>query len=54
MNEQRSNADYRYEINLITRRVSFFEERYDAGKDRFDRGEELTDRYDAYLHMIRS
>jgi hypothetical protein len=53
MNEQRSNADYRYEINLITRRVSFFEERYDSGKDRFDRGEDITDRYEIYLNMLR-
>ena len=53
MNEQRSNADYRYEINLITKRVSFFEERYDSGRDTFDRGEDITDRYEAYLYMIR-
>jgi len=51
--EQRINATYRYEINLLTKRVSFFEERYDFGKDRFDRGEDITERYDAYLIQVK-
>jgi len=54
MNEQRTNAAYRYEVNLLTKRVSFFEERYDYGKDRFDRGEDITERYDAYLIQVKS
>ena len=54
MNEQRINATYRYEINLITKRISFFEENYDSGRDRFIRGEDITGRYDNYLFMIRN
>jgi hypothetical protein len=54
MDEQRSNADYRYEINLLTKRVSFFEETYDYGKGRFNRGEDITERYDNYLVAIKS
>jgi hypothetical protein len=53
MGEQRSNATYRYEINLLTKRVSFFEETYDFGKDRFNRGEDITQRYNEYLYMIK-
>jgi hypothetical protein len=53
MGEQRSNAAYRYEINLLTKRVSFFEERYDFSMDRFDRGEDITERYDTYLIQIK-
>jgi hypothetical protein len=54
IDEQRVNADYRYEINLMTKRVSFYEEHYDYGKDRFDRGEDITERYDNYLTMIKN
>jgi len=53
MDEQRTNAAYRYEINLLTKRVSFFEETYDYGKSRFNRGEDITERYDEYLVMIK-
>ena len=49
MNELRVNADYRYEIDLTTKTVAFFEERYFHKTDVFRRGENLTDRYDAYL-----
>ncbi|MFD0764539.1 penicillin-binding protein [Mucilaginibacter lutimaris] len=54
MNEQRINATYRYEINLITKRVSFFEEDFNSGEDRFIRGEDITERYDAYLNAIKN
>lgn len=54
MNDQRANATYRYEINLITKRVSFFEEEYDSGMDRFVRGENITERYDIYLIAIKN
>ncbi|RWY47483.1 penicillin-binding protein [Mucilaginibacter gilvus] len=53
MGEQRINADYRYEINLLTGKVSFFLEKYDFGKDRFERGDDITERYDEYLVMIK-
>ena len=49
MNELRVNADYRYEIDLTTKTVAFFEERYFHKTGVFRRGENLTDRYDAYL-----
>lgn len=54
MGEQRINATYRYEINLLKKRVSFFEEGYDFGKDKFERGEDITQRYHDYLYMIKS
>lgn len=54
MNEQRINATYRYEINLVTKRVSFYEESYNDGTRRFIRGENITERYDAYLKMTKS
>jgi hypothetical protein len=54
MNELRVNADYRYEIDLKTKTVEFFEERYFYKTDVFRRGENLTDRYDAYLLTIQN
>ena len=54
MGEQRVNATYRYEISLLRKRVSLFEENYDFGKDKFERGEDITERYDQYLVMIKS
>jgi hypothetical protein len=53
MNEQRVNADYRYFINLKTKEVSFFRESYDFKKDCFRKGENLTDRYNAYVSLIQ-
>jgi len=54
MGEQRVNATYRYELNMLTNRVSFFKEDYDFGKDRFVRGEDITERYDTYLMQIKN
>ncbi|RFZ91119.1 penicillin-binding protein [Mucilaginibacter conchicola] len=54
MNEQRINATYRYEINLLTGRVALFTEEYDSGMDRFIRGEDITERYETYLRMIKN
>lgn len=53
MDEQRSNATYRYEINLLTKRVSFFEEGFNDGTGRFTRGENITERYEKYLRTIK-
>jgi hypothetical protein len=53
MGEQRSNATYRYEINLRSKRVNFYEENYNSGQDRFIRGENITERYDSYLFLIK-
>ena len=54
MGELRINATYRYEISLLSKRVSFFEENYDFGKDKFERGVNITERYDDYLTAIRN
>jgi hypothetical protein len=50
MTELRINATYRYEINLQTKAVEFFEERYHYQSDTFTIGENLTDRYLTYLN----
>ncbi|OJW81484.1 MAG: penicillin-binding protein [Bacteroidetes bacterium 46-16] len=52
MNDRRTNATYRYTINLITKEVRFFEEQYDYGKDRFRRGKDITQRYEDYIKTI--
>ena len=49
MTELRINASYRYEINLQTKTVNFFEENYHYKSDTFTVGENLTDRYLTYL-----
>ncbi|RWY48339.1 penicillin-binding protein [Mucilaginibacter gilvus] len=54
MGEQRVNATYRYEINLLKKRVSFFEEKYDFGKDKFERSDDITQRYNDYLYLIKT
>jgi hypothetical protein len=45
MGEQRSNAEYRYEIDLRAQKISFYEEHYNATKDTLKKGLELTGRY---------
>jgi len=54
MDEQRSNADYRYEIDLPARKISFYEEHYLSAKDSFKKGLDLTGRYISYLKKIES
>lgn len=54
LNELRTNADYRYEINLQTKVVAFFEERYFYKTDIFRKGENLTRRYTNYLLTIEN
>lgn len=54
MNELRTNATYRYEINLQTKGVAFFEERYFYKTDIFRKGENLTQRYTDYLLTIEN
>lgn len=49
MFEQRSNADYRYTVNLLTKTVHLFEENYDYGKDKFYTGKNLTNRLLDYM-----
>jgi hypothetical protein len=38
MDEQRSNADYRYGIDLPARKIAFYEENYLPAKDSFKKG----------------
>jgi len=52
MDELRTNATYRYEINLQTKAVAFFDEIYFYKTDIFRKGENLTRRYTAYLSAI--
>lgn len=52
MNDRRTNATYRYTINLITKEVKFFEEHYDYFKDTFRKGKDITQRYEDYLKTI--
>ncbi|MFA6084805.1 penicillin-binding protein [Mucilaginibacter sp.] len=54
MNELRTNATYRYEINLQTKTVEFFDEIYFYKTDIFRKGENLTRRYTIYLSSIEN
>ncbi|WP_211166355.1 hypothetical protein [Mucilaginibacter robiniae] len=54
MQEQRSNATYRYEINLPAQNITLYEEIYMAAKGTFKRGLDLTGRYLSYLKKIKS
>ncbi len=52
MDERRTNANYRYLIDLTTKEVKFFEEHYSYTKDTFRKGKDITERYDEYLKTI--
>ncbi|MFA6082739.1 hypothetical protein [Mucilaginibacter sp.] len=54
MDEQRSNATYRYEIDLPAQNITLYEENYIAAKDTFKRGLDLTGRYISYLKKIEN
>ena len=54
MNELRSNATYRYEVNLQNKTVAFFDEIYFLKTDTFHKGKDLTHRYAAYLLSIKN
>lgn len=48
--EKRTNATYRYIINLQSKTVSFYDENYSGKNDRFIRGKDLTsERYIPYI-----
>ena len=51
MDERRTNATYRYDIDLRTKDVRFFEEEYNYEKGTFRKGKEITERYDTYLEF---
>jgi vacuolar-type H+-ATPase subunit D/Vma8 len=52
MNDRRVNATYRYVIDLTTKEVRFYEERYNYRTDTFHRGKEITERYNDYLEAL--
>ena len=52
--EQRTNASYRYHINLQTSEFSFHEEVYNFQFDTFKKGRNLTGRVIAYLDKIQN
>jgi hypothetical protein len=54
LNELRTNATYRYEINLQSKTVAFFDEMYFFKTDIFRKGENLTRRYTDYLLTIEN
>lgn len=54
MNELRSNATYRYEIDLRRKTIAFFDEIYFFKTDKFRKGENLTSRYLAYLEKFQN
>jgi len=54
MDEQRSNATYRWEIDLSARCIRFYEENYHPKKDTFKKGLDLTGRYLSYLKKIET
>jgi hypothetical protein len=54
MDEQRSNATYRYEIDLPAQLITLYEENYLIAKDTFKKGLDLTGRYISYLKKIET
>ena len=55
INELRTNASYRYEINLVKKTVRFFEENYYYKTDTFYKGKDLTEeRYTAYERSLKT
>lgn len=54
MDEQRSNATYRYEIDLPAQKITLYEENYIVAKDTFKKGLDLTGRYISYLKKIEN
>jgi hypothetical protein len=54
MDEQRTNAEYRYTIDLKNEHIGFYEEHYNQGKDTFKKGIDLTGRYISYLKKLET
>ncbi|QTE43659.1 MULTISPECIES: hypothetical protein [Mucilaginibacter] len=51
---QRTNADYRYIIDLKNEHIGFYEEHYNYGKDTLKKGIDLTGRYISYLKKLET
>lgn len=54
MGERRCNAKYRYVINLVTKEVRLFEERFNYEKWSFRKPKDITGRYNDYIKSITS
>lgn len=54
LHEQRTNAEYRYIIDLKAKRIAFYEETYIESKDAFKKGIDLTGRYISYLKKLET
>ena len=54
MNERRANATYRYTIDLTQKSIRMFEEHYNYRKGIFQRGEDVTQRYNNYLNGLNT
>lgn len=54
MDDRRTNATYRYEINLMTKKVSMYEENYNFRAERFYKGKDLTERYSSYVENLKN
>jgi len=52
MDERRTNATYRYEIDCNTGTALFFEENYNYSNDRFRKGKDLSDRLEKYTENL--
>ncbi len=52
MDERRANADYRYYINLITKKVTMFNEHFNDTSEKFRKGKDITDRYTSYIEKL--
>ena len=52
--EKRINSTYRYDINLQTKEVKFFEEDYNYKTDRFIKGKDVSFRYTDYVSSLKT
>lgn len=54
MNELRCTATSRYQINLQNKTIAFFDQIYSCTTAAFRKGKDLTQRYTAYLLLIKN
>lgn len=54
MDERRANADYRYYIDLITKKVTMFKEHFNDTSEKFRKGKEITQRYTSYVENLNA
>lgn len=54
MDERRTNATYRYAINLMTKEVKMFEEHFNYTAEKFRKGKNITERYSSYVENLKN